>query len=293
MQLTDSHGVDVFVHDWPVEGARGTVVVAHGASEHGGRYARFASALNAAGWSVLALDHRGHGRTGEGTGAGRVGPGGTDAIVEDLQLVVEHAAAAGGPVVVFGHSMGSVFALAHATRHAAAIAGLVLSGTPGVIEGSTELRDGIAEAAAAGMADEPLDMLGGFNAAFEPARTPYDWLSSIDAEVDAYLADPYCGDDNPLTYGYVAAMLALGVDAVQPEALARIGSTPTLLVTGEADPVGANGAQVRALEERLVEAGVPTTGRWYPGGRHELLNDVQVDEVTADVLAWLDDVVAG
>ena len=68
--MVDSHGVEVFSRSWPVDAPAGLVVIAHGASEHSGRYDRFATALNAAGFAAVAIDHRGHGRTGKATARG-------------------------------------------------------------------------------------------------------------------------------------------------------------------------------------------------------------------------------
>src|SRR6478672_9436416 len=112
----DADGIEVALRRWPVENARGAVVVAHGASEHSGRYGRFAEALNAAGWSVYALDHRGHGRTADSSGRGVTGPRGMDGVLDDLDDVVRsaHDAVGDGPVVLLGHSMGSIIALRYA-----------------------------------------------------------------------------------------------------------------------------------------------------------------------------------
>src|SRR5690348_1926426 len=99
----------------------GLVVVSHGASEHCGRYVRFARALNAAGFAVVALDHRGHGRTAASTGRGIMGPGGGDAVIDDLHELRSAATSAVGrpvPVFLFGHSMGALIGLAYLTRHA-------------------------------------------------------------------------------------------------------------------------------------------------------------------------------
>jgi alpha-beta hydrolase superfamily lysophospholipase len=133
-------------------------------------------------------------------------------------------------------------------------------------------------------------MLGGYNAGFEPARTGYDWLSRDEAEVDAYIADPFCGDSNPLTYGFFSELLAVGVPSVEPDALASIpSSVPVLLVAGSEDPVGGpGGAGVAELERRLRAAGLDVDSRRYEGARHEILNETNRDEVTADIIGWLD-----
>lgn len=283
-------GTVVFHQAWRVESPRGAVVIAHGASEHSGRYARFAGALNEAGWDVLALDHRGHGRTRESTGVGRLGPAGAQGLLDDLGRLVTEAGAGGGPVVLFGHSMGSVITQAYAAAGAAGLAGYVLSGPLGVVEGAEELRAGLEEAVAAGMGEEPIDLLAAYNEPFEPARTPFDWLTRDPDEVDAYIADPFCGPANPLTYGFVAGLLALGLPALEPDRIAAMPDIPVLLIAGESDPVGSMAANVRALEPRLREGGLLTTARYYPEARHELLNEVHRDEVAADVIAWLDGV---
>lgn len=288
--FTDQDGVDVFFRHWPADDPRGAVVIAHGASEHSGRYARFAAALNEVGWSVFAPDHRGHGRTGQKQGVGKVGPGGGVRLVDDLRQLVGRAsdAVGGRPVVLFGHSMGSAITQAYATLGADGIAAYALSGPLGAAEGTDELAAGLKAAADGGMADEPIDLLGGYNAAFEPARTPFDWLSRDDAEVDAYVADPFCGDSNPLTYGFVADLLAIAAPSVEPDAIAAIPPMPVLIVAGDQDPVGDQTRAVRVLEDRLRAAGLAVTAHYYEGARHEVLNETNRADVTADVIAWLE-----
>lgn len=290
----DPDGVEVHYRHWsPGVAARGAVVVAHGASEHSGRYGRFAGALNEAGLDVYAIDHRGHGATAASTGPGRLGPRGTEGALDDIGLLVDTAAEeTGAPVVLFGHSMGSLFVQAFVERGSAELAGYVLSGCMGPLpEGMQELVDALVTASEQGMGEETLDVLGSFNEPFEPARTPYDWLSRDEAEVDAYIADPLCGDDLPLTYGYAAGMMALIRTAMSPEGVARTPEgAQVLLITGENDPVSNMGAQVRVLEDGLRAAGAEVSAVYYPDARHEVLNETNREQVTADVLGWIDGV---
>jgi alpha-beta hydrolase superfamily lysophospholipase len=285
--ITAADGVEVFHQRWTIDAPTGTVVIAHGASEHSGRYARFAEALNAAGWDAVALDHRGHGRTRESTGVGRLGPAGGQGLLDDLGALIADVGASGRPVVLFGHSMGSMISQGYAASGAAGLAGYVLSGPIGVVEGSNDLLDGLRQVAGSGMADEPLDALGAYNEPFEPARTPFDWLSRDPAEVDAYLADPWCGDGNPLTYGFFVGLLEVAIAGVDPAAIAATPRIPVLLVAGSMDPAGGMTTQVEALAARLREGGLDTTAIYYTDARHEVLNETNRDEVTADVVAWL------
>src|SRR5262245_34044991 len=106
--FVDAHGVEVFSRWWPVDDPRGIVLIAHGASEHSGRYDRFARALNDAGYAAVAIDHRGHGRTVPEPGPAIMGPGGGMAVVDDLHELRAAASAELGPDVpvhLFGHSM--------------------------------------------------------------------------------------------------------------------------------------------------------------------------------------------
>jgi alpha-beta hydrolase superfamily lysophospholipase len=291
--ITAPDGVEVFHRVWAVDDGKAVVVIAHGASEHSGRYARFAAALNEAGYSAVALDHRGHGRTAEGSGVGRLGPGGAARLLDDLHDLVEKATSATGglPVLLFGHSMGSMITQAYVETYGEGLAGYVLSGCPGPMEGIEEMRAGVKGAVDGGMGDEPVDLLSGFNAAFEPARTKFDWLSRDEEEVDKYVSDPLCGDDMPLTFGFVDALLGHSAPAMEPEGIAKVPKMPVLMITGEMDPASGMGANARELERRLREAGLDVTAHYYPEARHEVLNETNRDEVTADVVAWLDEVV--
>jgi alpha-beta hydrolase superfamily lysophospholipase len=291
-------GVHVTYRRWLPDGdVRATIQLVHGASEHSGRYGRLAGALTGRGFAVYAMDLRGHGRTAEGTGTGRFGAPGFDGVLDDVQAV--HLVAAeqhpGKPRLLLGHSMGSIIALASAERDGGDLAGLGLSGALGV---NPDLADTVSQlevALANGLADQPLDALGQFNAAFEPARTPFDWLSRDDAEVDAYLADPLAGDDMPLTYGYAAAVFGASVRASSPEGVAALpDGLPVLLLSGSRDPVGGPDAgQVTALAALLRDRGLPVEQHVYPEARHEVFNETNRDEVVADLLDWLERRLAG
>ncbi|WP_164702998.1 serine aminopeptidase domain-containing protein, partial [Modestobacter sp. KNN46-3] len=189
----------------------------------------------------------------------------------------------------------SVIALASAERDGAGLSGLVLSGPIGVSPELAETVSALDGAVAAGLGDQPLDALGAFNEPFEPARTPYDWLSRDPAEVDAYLADPLAGDQVPLTHGYAAGVFGMSVRAASPQGVAALpAALPVLLLSGQHDPVGGRDAeQVTALAELLRERGLPVDQRVYPEARHEVFNETNRDEVVADLLGWLDDRLAG
>ncbi len=288
--FVDADGVTVVYRSWlATADLRGVAVIAHGASEHSGRYDRFAAALAAAGFAVLAPDHRGHGLTAASTGPGAIGERGLDGVLDDLAGVVAlgRTAAPTVPLVLIGHSMGSVIALRYAETRGDQLAALVLSGPLGVVPGVDETIAELEGAVSGGLGGSPVDALGAFNAAFEPARTPYDWLSRDPAEVDAYLADPLCGDDLPLTYGYLLAVLQ-GVRDGADRAGDLPDGLPVLVTAGERDPVSDGTVQARALAERLQAGGAQVSERYYPDARHEILNETNRDEVEADVVGWLD-----
>lgn len=288
LTMVDAHGVEVFYRSWPIDSPTGVVVIAHGASEHSGRYDRFARALNAAGFAAVAIDHRGHGRTGASTGVGLMGPGGGQALVDDLhqlRAVAESTIAPGAPVFLFGHSMGSLIGLGYLAQHSTGLAGGVLCGFAADVNNAGALASLLQGFADAGMRDQPAsDLLKSNNAPFEPARTPFDWLSRDPAEVDRYLADPFCGDGNPLTYGYFIDLF----DVVAPAAdrLEAI-ECPVLVIAGDQDPAAAMGANATVLGEALAGRGVPVDVTVYADARHELLNETNRDAITDDVIAWL------
>jgi alpha-beta hydrolase superfamily lysophospholipase len=295
--LQRSDGIRLHYRRWLPDGAvRGTVQIVHGASEHSGRYGRLAAALTDQGFAVYAMDLRGHGRTAESTGVGRFGGAGVDALLDDIRevhLLIEDEHP-GVPRLLLGHSMGSIVALASAERDGGDLVGLVLSGPVGAAPHLAETVTALDEAVAVGAGDHALDALGPFNQAFEPARTRYDWLSRDPAEVDAYIADPLSGDDMPLTAAYAAGVFRLAVESAAPDALTRLpADLPVLLLSGRLDPVGGVGAaQVTALAGLLAHRGLPVQQHIYPEARHEVFNETNRDEVTGDLLAWLEQRIA-
>jgi len=284
----DAHGVEVFSHWWPIESPTAVVVISHGASEHSGRYDRFARALNDAGYAVVAIDHRGHGLTAAGADRAIMGAGAGQAVVDDLQELIEQARSAFGaelPMYLFGHSLGSLMAFAYLTQHSHGLSGGILCGFAADLDGVADLGALLAGFDTPELRDESAAaILAANNAPFEPARTPYDWLSRDEAEVDLYANDPFCGDAHPLTFGYLIDVFDLVAPLV--DRMADI-TCPVLVIAGGQDPAAGMGEFARIAAAALGRAGVVTDLTIYEDDRHELLNEFNRDEVTADILGWL------
>jgi len=247
--------------------AKAVVQLAHGAGEHSLRYLAPLAPIIEAGYVVYAADHRGHGMTSGMQSLGDFGPGGAPAAVGDMatlaRLIREREP--GLPLVLFGHSMGAMFAQAWLLEHSALIDALVLSGTAGPAPIRAE----------------------SINAAFEPARTPYDWLSRDPAEVDKYIADPFCGIR--FTPDSQASFVSLRERRLDAEALAKVKEgLPVYVFVGDADPVNESLKRLTPLIEAYKAAGLVVTLKVYPGGRHEMLNETNRAEVVADLRGWLD-----
>lgn len=273
--VTSRDGINLHVYRWtPESEPRAVVQIQHGLAEHAARYRRFAEALTAAGYLVYAPDARGSGISAAGD-YGAWGPDGWAGWVDDLAVLNKRIRDdnPGLKLALFGHSMGSFASQQYLLDHATDVDAVILSGT------------GDAAAIAAMLASDAPTDLSAFNAPFEH-RTGYEWLSRDEAEVDAYVADPMCGWAAPSPAGM--ASLAKAAD---PQALAAINpALPILLVSGLDDPVGgAQGEGVELTGQRYRDAGLTDVEvRLYPGARHEILNETTRDEVTADILAFLD-----
>ncbi len=274
-----ANGAALAGYRWLPEGEpRGVVQVAHGMGEHALRYRSLAAALNTAGLAVYANDHRGHGASAAGA-LGDLGPGGFPALADDMACLthVARREQPGVPIVLLGHSMGSFAAQLYLLDHHALVAGVALSGSA-ALEARPVRPGGRAR-------------LQDYNAAFVPARTPFDWLSRDPAAVDAYRADPLCGFS--LTQESRNSMLAAATRMADPAALAQVPSDlPLYLFSGDADPVHGGLAWFDPLVARYRDAGfTDMTVRLYPGGRHEMLNEINRGEVIADLLAWVERVI--
>jgi alpha-beta hydrolase superfamily lysophospholipase len=241
--------------------------LAHGAGEHSGRYLAPLAPIIEAGYLVYAADHRGHGLTSGMTHLGDFGPGGAPAAISDMAVLSRRARTEnpGLPLVLMGHSMGAMFSQAYLLDHSELIDALVLSGTAGPGPRGA----------------------GGPNSGYANPRTDYDWLSRDEAEVDTYIADPFCGIR--FAPDSAASFAALRERDAGPGALAKVRrGLPVYVFVGDEDPINQKLARLTPLVDAYRAAGLEVTLKVYPGGRHEMLNETNRAEVVADLLGWLD-----
>ncbi|MFC9969166.1 alpha/beta hydrolase [Nocardia ignorata] len=273
--FSSTDGTEIHVRSWLPSDTepQGIVQIAHGMGEHSERYGHLAERLSALGFAVYADDHRGHGLS-MGEVPGELGPDGWNLLVADLVALTEilRERHPGLPVTVFGHSLGSFAVQQYILDHADLVDDVVLCGSTAV--------DGLfAEMAAAGG-----DLTAFFNARFQPTRTDADWISRDETQVDAYIADPWCGFAiDPTNLGELATVATerLAKPVVRPD-------LPIYVMVGDQDPLNAGLRLSDLLVQRYRDAGLTDlTYRVYAGARHEVLNEVDRDEVEAELIAWI------
>ena len=259
---------------------RGVMQIAHGLGEHIGRYAELAEKLVEAEFVIYGNEHRGHGLTAKPSGSfGDFGPGGFDQLVEDMVSlrVIAKKEHPGKPYVLLGHSMGSFAAQQFVLDHGHSIDGLALSGS-GVLDGLARL----AQSNSPGT--DPMKLM---NAAFEPARTPMDWLSRDNAEVDKFINDPLCFPS--LKPESMQSFLDTFPRLADPREIRKVrDDLPVYILSGSDDPLGQKLEGVRVLIDRYRSAGLTSIAHdFYPGGRHEMLHESNRCDVITNLLVWM------
>lgn len=291
--------IKIYVHKWsPDNNPKGIVQIAHGMAERAIRYDYFARALVKEGFVVYANDHRGHGESAssiEELGYISDGDGFSD-MVEDMKILTNIVKSENPdlPVILFSHSMGSFLAQHYIQLYGNEIDGLILSGTTGkqppTVDVGILLARSIMKLRGRKASGKLVDKLafGTYNKRFKPNRTKFDWLSRDSKQVDKYIDDPYCGSLFPVSFFYD---LFVGMKTIhRPEYLARVPKDlPIYIFGGQDDPVSNYGLGIIQLGGTYKYLGIRNiTSRLYPGGRHEMLNEINRDEVIGDILDWIE-----
>ncbi|MBR3962830.1 MAG: lysophospholipase [Oscillospiraceae bacterium] len=284
--------------EWLPEGAPKAVLqIAHGIAEYVHRYNDFAEFLAENGIAVVGEDHIGHGES-VAKGAPHVyfaEKDGWNKVVADIHTLrnMYGEKYPDVPYFLMGHSMGSFLARTYLIKFPGDVDGAVIMGTgqqsPALIAGGKAIGKIIGKLNGF---DKPHDIVtnlafGSYTKGIENVRTPLDWLSVNEENVDRYIADPKCGE--PATVGLFLDMLG-GIDFIRrQENVDKMDVTkPVLFIAGEKDPVGDFGKGVKAAFATFDKAGVKDLScKLYPGLRHEILNEDCGKNVCEYIYDWL------
>ena len=284
VDFPSADGTQLAAYRWDPAGEPHAIAqITHGVGDHARRYDDVAAALTARGYVVYAHDHRAHGNTARSAAEfGVLGETGWGELVGDIGRMGQQARAAHPdlPLVLIAHSLGSFATQQYLLDHSGDVDAVVLSGTAAIdlLEPAMDL-------------DVAMD-LSMFNAAFQPQRTDFDWLSRDEAQVDRYIADPLTGFGLDVPGG--RAMFVAARQLADNDRVAGMRSDlPVYAVVGELDPVNGQLALVNALVERYRAAGLTdVTLEVHPGARHEVFNETTRDYVIEQMVTWIEGALA-
>lgn len=278
------------------------VQVIHGMAEHRKRYEEFGKILTDRGISVYTYDQRGHGDSAEandqslGHFAHRDG---WDKVVRDAFYLTKFIKKRKGDssVILFGHSMGSFIARDYVTQFGEEVTGAIFSGTSMLDPLTLKLITPVAklEKLFRGKLGKSKIMeriiFSSNNRNVEEAETKFDWLTRDREIVEKYIEDELSGFS--CTTGFYDDFV-YGMKRVSDEGSYELipDDLPLLFVSGGEDPVG--GPIIEDLAENYSQAGVKDVEYMvYPGARHELINELNKDQVFSDLIAWIEDRING
>ena len=269
------------------------VQFAHGMAEHKERYFPLMEFLAEHGYACVINDHRGHGASVQSPqDLGYFYKDGGRGLVKDLHQVTMafRSRYPGKPMLLVGHSMGSLAAREYAAKYGRDIDGLVLSGSPGA---NSSAGAGLALTQVSALfhggtrgKSKLLDQMinGPFSKRFK-GGSKFAWLSANAENVAAYEADPLCGF--PFTINGYRALLNLMLAAYDTRTSIR-RNLPVHFMSGEDDPCAPNRAGFDAAVQNIKDRGCANvTAKLYAGLRHEIFNE-GVREVWDDLLDTLD-----
>lgn len=275
------------------------VQIAHGIAEHIDRYREFMEFLAGNGYLVVANDHLGHGKSINGPAdlGFFAAKDGWNYVLRDMEklhdrTVKEHP---GLPYVMFGHSMGSFLTRTYLIKYPGKYDAAILSGTghqaKAIVLGGYALASAAVKRYGPRKIGEKLNNIafGAYNNGFEHPRTAFDWLSRDEVQVDKYIADSLCGFV-PTVSLFRDMMGGIKFITNQKNINTMSRTQPVYFMSGDCDPVGDNGKGVERAYKAFCDAGLHDVMiRLYPGGRHEMLNEVNKFDVFQDILNWLEE----
>lgn len=292
---------DIHVYKWEPENKNpiGIVQISHGMSETAIRYEYFAKNLTDNGYIVYINDHRGHGLTAKTIdNVGYLADSdGFTYLVEDINTLTNIIKEENEdlPIFLFGHSMGSFASQRYIMEYGNNIDGLILSGSNGkhgfILKIAEKIINYEIKKKGRLHRSKALDSLifGGNNKKFKSPRTEFDWLSRDEKEVDKYIEDPFCGV--LFTCGFFYDFIKGLQEIEDKENLKKVPLDLSIyIMSGDKDPIGKNGKGVLRLRDRYIKLGVKDVlCKLYDGGRHEMLNETNKDEVIRDILNWINE----
>ena len=300
MQLGDGTSLNLYsckAKETAKQKAKAIIHINHGMCEHAGRYGPFMQFLSKHGYHSIAQDHRGHGKT-----TAKDAPLGTFAKTDGWEKIIEDAHAVNAssknifgelPIVVFGHSMGAAVALDYILTHPKTISGAAIwngamSGAlPKVLSSILKIERALKGSDCASTWAKTLSFET-WNKEFAPNRTPCDWLSRDEEEVDKYIIDPACGFDASIGM-WLDLLGGLSKTANISRYQGLDTDLPFHILNGEKDPCSNKGGSAKQLQERLSKLGfTDTTKILLEGARHESLNELNRDQTMKDFVSWLD-----
>lgn len=276
---------------------RAIVQIIHGIAEYIGRYDEFMSFLADNGIIAVGTDHLGHGKSIESeeqTGFFAY-DNGWDYVVRDEEVLrlAMHENYPELPIIVFGHSMGSFMTRTLLIRYPDAFNAAIISGTgnqgAALVNGGLFMGNLVTGLRGAHHYSKFLNNLafGSYNKIYDNPKTEYDWLSRDEANVQKYIDDPLCGFI-PSCSLFRDMMTGVKFITNKKNLTAMNKDMPVYFMSGDMDPVGECGKGVQKAYNNFLDAGMKDVSiKLYPGGRHEMLNEINKDEVYADILAWL------
>ncbi len=291
--------LEIYAYKWiPSTTPVAVLQLVHGSVEHLMRYEPFAERLVREQIVFYGMDLRGHGQTAEKADQMNLfskQPNGWQLAIDDIYTQTQQILSdfPGLPVFIFGHSMGSLLVRDVISQFGDSYQGAILSGTGRATPLLTYVGLALAKVFMLFNREKTNPFLhnliyGELNNKIDNPRSDYDFLSRDPSVVDAYIADPWCGQIVTTEYAHELVRGVLRIN--QARAYQETPkSLPIYLFSGAEDPVGGEeGVYVNEVAQAYQEAGVQDVQvKLYPGARHEMLNELNRDRVMADIIAWL------